>query len=237
MIAAASRHADALHALGALARQAGRPAVADGLVTQAIGVRGRGRVPTHESPCAAGDESPEGRRAGWAPRSCAAGRLGAAFPRRRHSRPPVCRTAMARRAARRLTLLVHSEQGLGDVIQFARYLPVIAGKVVLEAPPRLMRLLSSNPALSHMIPAGGTPPPIDTVIPLLSLPARTRITPSEPPYLFAEPDRVAAWRDRIGPAGRGSVSPGRAVPADSRTRADRCRWCAFAPLAAVPASG
>jgi hypothetical protein len=157
---------------------------------------------------------------------CAAGRLGrlgAAFPRRRHSRPPVCRTAMARRGARRLTLLVHSEQGLGDVIQFARYPPVIAGKVVLETRPRLMRLLSSNPALSHMIPAGGTPPPVDTVIPLLSLPARTRITPSESSYLFAETDRIVAWRDRVGPADRVSVSPGRAVPADSRTRADRCR--------------
>ena len=36
---------------------------------------------------------------------------------------------------------------------------------------------------------------------MLSLPARTATPPVEPPYLFAEPDRVAAWRDRIGRSG------------------------------------
>ncbi len=52
------------------------------------------------------------------------------------------------------TLLVHSEQGLGDVIQFVRYLPGIQGRVVFEAPPRLMRLLANNPALPPMVAAG-----------------------------------------------------------------------------------
>jgi Tfp pilus assembly protein PilF len=98
-------------------------------------------------------------------------------------------------------LLVHTEQGLGDVIQFARYLPGLQGNVVFEAPPRLLRLLSSNPALPPMIPAGATLPAFDVVIPLLSLPARTKVPAIEPPYLFAEPDRVAAWRDRLGPHG------------------------------------
>jgi len=99
------------------------------------------------------------------------------------------------------TLLVHTEQGLGDVIQFVRYLPAIDGHVVFEPPPRLRRLLSANPALPPMIAPDAPTPPIDTVIPLLSLPARTRLLPVQPPYLFAEPDRVAAFRDRIGPHG------------------------------------
>ncbi|MGD0105257.1 MAG: tetratricopeptide repeat protein [Rhodopila sp.] len=99
------------------------------------------------------------------------------------------------------TLLVHTEQGLGDVIQFVRYLPAIDGHVVFEPPPRLIRLLSGNPALPPMILADRPPPHIDTVIPLLSLPARTRLSPVQPPYLFAEPGRVAAFRDRIGPQG------------------------------------
>ncbi|MDR3534721.1 MAG: tetratricopeptide repeat protein, partial [Rhodopila sp.] len=99
------------------------------------------------------------------------------------------------------TLLVHAEQGLGDTIQFCRYLPAIPGDVIFEAPPRLIRLLSSNKSMPRMSPAGAAPPHFDTVAPLLSLPARTEIAPAQPPYLFAEPDRVALWRDRIGTAG------------------------------------
>jgi Tfp pilus assembly protein PilF len=89
------------------------------------------------------------------------------------------------------TLLVHTEQGMGDVIQFARFLPSIPGNVVFETPPRLVRLLSSNPAM---------PPPGaegDLVVPLMSLPFRG-LQPAPPPYLFAEPERVARWREHIG---------------------------------------
>jgi Flp pilus assembly protein TadD len=103
-------------------------------------------------------------------------------------------------------LLVHTEQGLGDVMQFARYLPAIQGpairgSVVFEAPPRLIRLLSSNPALPPMITAATEAPHCDVVIPLLSLPARTALPAAQPPYLFAEADRVAAWEQRIGTNG------------------------------------
>ncbi|WP_428538561.1 tetratricopeptide repeat protein [Rhodopila sp.] len=104
------------------------------------------------------------------------------------------------------SLLVHTEQGAGDVIQFVRYLPAllrpgIGGSVGFEAPARLIRLLSSNPALPPMVAADTAPPPADTVAPLMSLPARTDLVPADPPYLFAEPDRVAAWGRRIGDAG------------------------------------
>jgi len=99
------------------------------------------------------------------------------------------------------TLLVHAEQGLGDVIQFCRYLPAIGGNVIFEAPPRLVRLLSGNPAMPAIIPAGAPLPGFDLVAPLLSLPARMKIPPVPPPYLVAEPARVAAWKDRIGSAG------------------------------------
>jgi Flp pilus assembly protein TadD len=132
------------------------------------------------------------------------------------------------------TLLVHAEQGLGDVIQFVRFLPGIPGNVIFEAPPRLIRLLSSNPAMPPMFPSGATPPRIDTVAPLLSLPARTDFPPVQPPYLFAESDRVAAWRPRIGTSGlRVGINwqgfsgrfedKGRSVP-----------LALFRPLAAVP---
>jgi tetratricopeptide (TPR) repeat protein len=99
-------------------------------------------------------------------------------------------------------LLVHAEQGLGDVIQFCRYLPAISGgNVVFEAPPRLIRLLAGNPAMPPMIAAGETLPDCDVVAPLLSLPGRIQAPPADRPYLFAEAGRVAAWRDRIGGKG------------------------------------
>ncbi len=132
------------------------------------------------------------------------------------------------------TLLVHTEQGLGDVIHFARYLPAIPGNAVFESPPNLMRLLGSNPAMPPMIPAGSAPPRADAVIPLLSLPVRTAISPAQPPYLFAEPGRVAAWKDRIGGAGFriGIAWQGFSGRFEDKGRSMPLRE--FAPLAAVP---
>jgi hypothetical protein len=93
-------------------------------------------------------------------------------------------------------LLVQPEQGLGDIIQFARYLPSIRGRVGFAAPAKLRRLLSSNPAMPL-----ATLSRYDVTAPLLSLPARMHTPPADVPYLFAEPDRVAAWRTRIGENG------------------------------------
>jgi Flp pilus assembly protein TadD len=131
-------------------------------------------------------------------------------------------------------LLVHTEQGLGDVIQFVRYLPAIEGNVLFEAPPRLIRLLSSNPALPPMIPDGAPPPPIDTVIPLLSLPARTHLPAVQPPYLFAEPDRVTAWRTRLGMGGFRVGINWQGFPGRFEDRGRSFPLALFQPLAAVP---
>ena len=131
------------------------------------------------------------------------------------------------------TLLVHAEQGLGDVIQFIRYLPAIQGKVIFEAPPRLIRLLSSNTTLPPMIPTGAAPPPVDTVIPLMSLSARTTTPPVPPPYLFAEPDRVIAWKARIGPSGFRIGINWQGFPGRFEDKGRSVPLAAFAPLAAV----
>ncbi len=132
------------------------------------------------------------------------------------------------------TLLVHAEQGFGDVIQFVRYLPSIQGTVVFEAPPRLIRLLSSNANLPPMIPTGATPPPVDAVIPLMSIPARTDIPSVEPPYLFAEPERVALWKDRIGPDGFRIGINWQGFPGRFEDKGRSMKLTAFAPLASVP---
>ncbi|WP_428487524.1 tetratricopeptide repeat protein [Rhodopila sp.] len=134
-------------------------------------------------------DRPEQAWAGWEQRFRAG-----AVPARHVPRPEWNGDSLGDR-----TLLVHPEQGLGDTIQFCRYLPAITGRVVFDAPPKLTRLLSSNPAMPPMGTAGTTR--FDVVAPLLSLPARMTEKSAGPPYLAAEPERESAWRDRIGATG------------------------------------
>jgi hypothetical protein len=130
-------------------------------------------------------------------------------------------------------LLVHTEQGLGDVIQFVRYLPAIEGNVLFEAPPRLIRLLSSNPHLPPMIPDAASAS-ADMVVPLLSLPARTNLPAAQPPYLFAEPDRAARWRDRIGTGGLRVGINWQGFPGRFEDKGRSFPLALFEPLTAVP---
>jgi tetratricopeptide (TPR) repeat protein len=132
------------------------------------------------------------------------------------------------------TLLVHGEQGLGDVIQFARYLPGIQGRVVFETPPALTRLLSGVPGMPAMVPAGAALPAFDCVIPLLSVPARTQVVPVAVPYLSAELDRVAAWQARIGDSGIRVGINWQGFRGRFEDRGRSMPLAAFAPLAAVP---
>ena len=102
------------------------------------------------------------------------------------------------------TLLIHAEQGLGDVIQFCRYLPLLSAQgasVVFEVMPSLKALLRTLPAAIGLVGRGAPLPPIDYYCPLLSLPlafnTRVDTIPAQVPYLTAEPPRVASWRQRL----------------------------------------
>lgn len=102
------------------------------------------------------------------------------------------------------TLLVHGEQGLGDTLQFIRYLPRVAAlgaRIVLEVFAPLAGLLDGLPDVAQVIRRGDPIPPFDLQVPLLSLPlARGLFEPlSSPPYLAADPARAAAWAERLGP--------------------------------------
>ncbi|MEE2947622.1 MAG: tetratricopeptide repeat protein [Verrucomicrobiota bacterium] len=88
------------------------------------------------------------------------------------------------------TVLVHCEQGLGDSIQFARYLTSVArhaGSVVLECPPETRRLFKSIPGLAKVVTSTDATPKYDIQVPLLSLPRLFGTTldsiPSQVPYL------------------------------------------------------
>jgi Flp pilus assembly protein TadD len=105
-------------------------------------------------------------------------------------------------------LLVHAEQGLGDTIQFCRYVPLAAERapqVVFEVPRRLVRLMSSMNGNWRIVGAGEQLPAFDAHCPLLSLPLAFRTTeekiPGRVPYLTAEPERIEAWRRRLPSSG------------------------------------
>jgi hypothetical protein len=104
----------------------------------------------------------------------------------------------------RKTILLHAEQGLGDCIQFARYVPLVARggvKVVLEVPRTLVTLLARLDGVAGVVARGDALPAFDVHCPLASLPHAMRTEsasiPSTVPYLAASPERVAKWRGRI----------------------------------------
>ena len=98
------------------------------------------------------------------------------------------------------TLLVYSEQGFGDAIQFARYLPAIAGlglRVVVECQPALFRLFATILPDITVVPAGGATVEADlqasiTSLPLLMGTASLADIPAVVPYFHpgevAEPE-------------------------------------------------
>lgn len=102
------------------------------------------------------------------------------------------------------TILLWSEQGLGDVLQFLRYVPLVssrAQKVLLRVPAEVAPLAT---ALAHncvIVDSAQPLPAFDFQCPHLSLPHAFGTTladvPSTVPYLRADPGRVAAWRERL----------------------------------------
>jgi len=132
------------------------------------------------------------------------------------------------------TLLIRAEQGMGDTIQFCRYVPMAAerGRVVLEVQPGLRHLMRNT--ATQIIEVGDAPPAFDVWCPLLSLPHLFGMQAPAPPYLAADADRVAAWRDRIGTHGRriGIAWQGNPTAGAERGRSIPLRE--FLPLAQVP---
>jgi tetratricopeptide (TPR) repeat protein len=136
------------------------------------------------------------------------------------------------------TLLIHAEQGLGDTIQFCRYPFPSDGTVLLEAQPRIARLLAGLTDAPRIVRVGDTLPPFDLECPLMSLPAIRGTTaatiPADVPYLSAEPDAVARWRARIGDHGFRVGIAWQGNPSRREDSGRSIRLEHFLPLASVP---
>lgn len=146
---------------------------------------------------------------------------------------------------RNRTLLVFAEQGLGDAIQFLRYLPWLAQRastVLLQLPPALHRLVQGTqlPPNCVLLASASQAPAWDREIALLSLPFAAGTTaasvPADVPYLRAEPALVQRWRDRLDAAGPG-LKVGVAWSGNPRHANDRNRSVPLATFEAVAQDG
>ena len=110
------------------------------------------------------------------------------------------------------TILVRGEQGLGDTLQFCRYVAqvkALGARVVLEVQAPLIRLMRGLEGVDEVVETSVSPPPTDVYVLLLSLPflfgATLETIPGQTPYLAADPAEVARWEARLGPRTRPRV--------------------------------
>jgi len=138
------------------------------------------------------------------------------------------------------TILVRPDEGLGDVIQFVRYVPMLAERgahVILIVQDELYPLLSRFPGVAQCLPRSATTaPPYDVHCPLTSLPlafgTRLDTIPAEACYLPAPPaDRVEAWQERLGSHDRLRV--GLVWSGNPRHKNDRLRSMPFRTMSRI----
>jgi tetratricopeptide (TPR) repeat protein len=106
------------------------------------------------------------------------------------------------------TMLVWGEQGLGDSLQFCRYVPLLVEhgwRVVLDVPTVLVRLLQGMAGVTVLPLGGAAALSVDCHCPMMSLPLHfgTELAsiPATIPYLAAPVAEIARWRRRLGDSG------------------------------------
>ncbi len=139
------------------------------------------------------------------------------------------------------SVIVYSEQGLGDAIQFARFLPRLTergARLTFLCHPGLVHLFRTLAGEMEVIALSQPDRRFDFQCALMSLPQRFGIgledLPGQVPYIFADAGRIESWRARLGESGfkigigwqgnpKGLIDKGRSIP-----------LAKFAPLAGVP---
>jgi tetratricopeptide (TPR) repeat protein len=104
------------------------------------------------------------------------------------------------------TILLHAEQGMGDAIQFSRYVKDVAAlgaKIILRVPAALYQLLKHTQGASLVITTKETLPDYDCYCPLMSLPFifKTDLSSlaqqTQTAYLYNSPDLIDLWKNKL----------------------------------------
>ena len=102
------------------------------------------------------------------------------------------------------TVLLFAEQGLGDTLQFIRFVRQVkqrVGRVVVECQPPLVPLLRGCPEIDVLVSKGQPLPPFDVQVSLMSLPRLFHVNassiPAEVPYLTPDATLIDQWRERL----------------------------------------
>jgi Flp pilus assembly protein TadD len=100
--------------------------------------------------------------------------------------------------------VIYEEQGLGDIIQFCRYLPLLEQKganITFKVKPNLHALLETMDSNSRLVTSLPEENEIDFETPLMSLPhllgTKLETIPATNPYLFADQDKIQTWAERV----------------------------------------
>ncbi len=140
------------------------------------------------------------------------------------------------------TIVLVAEQGLGDTLQFVRYAKLLAerdAQVIVECSAALHPILARTPDIARWISPADPAPPADFCVPVMSLPYRLQTTldtiPADVPYIFAEEEHTAVWRDEL--SRYQGLKVGIAWQGNPQCPGDHARsipLAAFEPLARVP---
>lgn len=141
-----------------------------------------------------------------------------AYEARRRTKPPAVRQVPGREWAgeslRGQRVLIHAEQGLGDIILFSSCLPELIAQgahCLLDVPPRLAGLLQQSFPEALVLPRETTMPaedwlaslpPFDVHVPAGSLPRWLRQSaenfPKRHAFLKADAMRTLKWKEQLG---------------------------------------
>jgi tetratricopeptide (TPR) repeat protein len=134
-------------------------------------------------------------------------------------------------------VLILTEQGRGDMLQFIRYAPLLAERgatVLVQAYPDLVDLVAAMPGVASVVSTADPRPEADLVTPVMSLPLAFGVHPATVPYLRVPADRGGRLGGaRLGSGGGRRIGVAWSGSAHSHKRS-AMPACLLAPLFALP---